>query len=98
MAGMRFLISKICQIFAVIGFLFFQANYVVAASPDDLYFQAQKSYYKLMASDEKQKFRHHWMKTIKMFSKVIDRYPKSNEAYKAEYTTGKLFEDLKSTA
>ena len=98
MAGMRFLISKICQIFAVIGFLFFQANYVVAASPDDLYFQAQKSYYKLMASDEKQKFRHHWMKTIKMFSKVIDRYPKSNEAYKAEYTTGKLFEGLNAVS
>ena len=98
MVVMRFLISKICQIFAVIGFLFFQANYVVAASPGDLYFQAQKSYYKLMASDEKQKFRHHWMKTIKMFSKVIDRYPKSNEAYKAEYTTGKLFEGLNAVS
>ena len=98
MASMRFLISKICQVLAVIGFLFFQANYVVAASPSDLYFQAQKSYYKLMASDEKQKFRHHWMKTIKMFSKVMDRYPKSNEAYKAEYTTGKLFEGLNAVS
>ena len=59
MASMRFLISKICKVLVVIGFLFFQASYVVAASPSDLYFQAQKSYYKLMASDEKQKFRHH---------------------------------------
>ena len=51
-----------------------------------------------MASVEKQKFRHHWMKTIKMFSKVMDRYPKSNEAYKAEYTTGKLFEGLNAVS
>ena len=94
MASMRFLISKICKVLVVVGFLFFQANCVVAASPSDLYFQAQKSYYKLMASDEKQKFRQHWMETIKMFAKVMDLYPKSNEAYKAEYTTGKLFEGL----
>jgi len=94
MVVMRFLISKICKILVVFGFFLIQANHVVAASPRDLYFHAQKSYYKLMASAEKQKFRHHWMKTIKMFSKVMDLYPKSNEAYKAEYTTGKLFERL----
>ena len=97
MVGMRFLTSKICKILVVFGFLLIQANHV-AASPGDLYFHAQKSYYKLMASDEKQKFRHHWMKTIKMFSKVMDRYPKSNEAYKAEYTTGKLFEGLNAVS
>ena len=78
MAIMRYLISKTCKTLTVIGFLFIQANYVVAASPSDLYFQAQKSYYKLMASDEKQKYRHHWMKTIKIFSKVMDHHPKSN--------------------
>jgi len=98
MVGMRFLISKICKMLVVFGFLLIQANHVVAASPSDLYFHAQKSYYKLMASVEKQKFRHHWMKTIKMFSKVVDRYPKSNEAYKAEYTTGKLFEGLNAVS
>ena len=98
MVVMRFLISKICKILVIFGFLLIQTNYVVAASPSDLYFHAQKSYYKLMASVEKQKFRHHWMKTIKMFSKVMDRYPKSNEAYKAEYTTGKLFEGLNAVS
>ncbi len=29
-----------------------------------------------------------------MFSKVVDNYPKSNEAYKAEFTKGKLYEGL----
>ncbi len=97
MVVMRLLVSKICKILVVFGFLLIQANHV-AASPSDLYFHAQKSYYKLMDSVEKQKFRHHWMKTIKMFSKLMDRYPKSNEAYKAEYTTGKLFEGLNAVS
>ena len=29
-----------------------------------------------------------------MFTKVVDNYPKSNEAYKAEFTKGKLYEGL----
>ena len=97
MVVMRLLVSKICKLLVVFGFLLIQANHV-AASPSELYFHAQKSYYKLMDSVEKQKFRHHWMKTIKMFSKLMDRYPKSNEAYKAEYTTGKLFEGLNAVS
>jgi len=59
MVVMQFLISKIYKILFVFGFLLIQANHVVAASPGDLYFHAQKSYYKLMASVEKKKFRHH---------------------------------------
>ncbi len=95
---MRYLIPKICQVLLVFGLLLSQANIAVAASASDLYFQAQKSYYKLKASAEKQKFRHHWMKTIKMFSKVVNRYPKSNEAYRAEFTTGKLYEGLNAVS
>ena len=95
---MRYLISKLCKALAVFGFLFFQANTAMAASAGDLYFQAQKSYYQLMASAEKKKYRHHWMKTIKLFSKVVDRYPESNEAYRAEFTTGKLFEGLNAVS
>ena len=95
---MRYLIPKICKVFAVFSFLLFQANFAMGASAVDLYFQAQKSYYQLMASAEKKKYRHHWMKTIKLFSKVVDLYPKSNEAYRAEFTTGKLFEGLNAVS
>ncbi|MEK9628803.1 MAG: N-acetylmuramoyl-L-alanine amidase [Nitrospinota bacterium] len=82
----------------VCGLLFSLANLAFASPSGDLYFMAQKSYYQLMASEEKKKFRHHWMKTINMFSRVIDLYPKSKEAYKAEFTTGKLFEGLNSVS
>ena len=95
---MRYLIPKICKAFAVSGFLFLQANNALASPAGDLYFQAQKSYYQLMTSAEKKQYRHHWMKTIKLFSKVVDSYPKSNEAYRAEFTTGKLFEGLNAVS
>lgn len=95
---MRSLISKFYLTISVFGILFSQAGLVFAASAGDLYFLAQKSYYHLKASPEKQKFRHHWMKTIKMFSKVVEHYPKSNEAYKAEFTTGKLYEGLSAVS
>ena len=91
---MRSLNSKISISVFVSGLFFAQSNLVFATSASDLYFLAQKSFYQLKASPEKQKLRHHWMKTIKMFSKVVDDFPKSNEAYRAEFTTGKLYEGL----
>ena len=97
MADMRFVNSNFYKVIFVAGLLFCQANFAVAARAlpaGDLYFLAQKSFYQLKAAPEKQKFRHHWVKTIKMFSKVVDRYPKSNEAYRAEFTIGKLYEGL----
>ena len=97
MADMRFVNSNIYEVIFVAGLLFCQANFAVAARAlpaGDLYFLAQKSFYQLKAAPEKQKFRHHWVKTINKFSKVVDRYPKSNEAYRAEFTIGKLYEGL----
>jgi len=94
---MRFLNSNISKVVFAFVLLFAQANFAVAARAlpaSDLYFLAQKSFYQLMAAPEKQKFRHQWMKTVKLFSKVVDHYPKSNEAYKAEFTIGKLYEGL----
>ena len=85
----------------VVGLFFCQANFAVAARAlhaGDLYFLAQKSFYQLMEAPEKKKFRHHWVKTINMFSKVMDRYPKSNEAYRAEFTLGKLYEGLNAVS
>jgi N-acetylmuramoyl-L-alanine amidase len=97
MADMRFVNSNLSKVIFVAGLLFCQANFAGAARAlpaGDLYFLAQKSFYQLKAAPEKQKFRHHWVKTINMFSKVVDRYPKSNEAYRAEFTIGKLYEGL----
>ena len=94
MACMQYLISKISISVFIFGLFFTQSNLVFATSAGDIYFLAQKSFYQLKASPEKQKFRHHWMKTVKMFSKVVDRFPKSGEAYKAAFTIGKLYEGL----
>jgi N-acetylmuramoyl-L-alanine amidase len=101
MADMRFVNSNLYKVIFVAGLLFCQANFAVAARAlpaGDLYFLAQKYFYQLKAAPEKQKFRHHWVKTINMFSKVVDRYPKSNEAYRAEFTIGKLYEGLNAVS
>ena len=63
-------------------------------SSGDLYYLAQKSYYQLMESPDKQKFRHHWDKVIHKFSKVVERYPESPQAYKAVFTMARLYEGL----
>ena len=63
-------------------------------SSGDLYYLAQKSYYQLKGSQDKQKFRHHWENTIRSFSKVVENYPKSPQAYKAIFTIAHLYEGL----
>jgi N-acetylmuramoyl-L-alanine amidase len=63
-------------------------------SSGDLYYLAQKSFYKLKSSPDKQKFRHHWERVIHNFSKVVERYPKSAQAYKAVFTIARLYEGL----
>ncbi len=101
MTDTRFVNSNIFKVIFVAGFLFCQTNFAVAARAlpaSDLYFLAQKSFYQLKAAPEKQKYRHHWMKTISMFSKVVDRYPQSSEAYRAEFTIGKLYEGLNAVS
>jgi N-acetylmuramoyl-L-alanine amidase len=60
----------------------------------DLYYLAQKSYYQLKRSPDKQKFRHHWENVIQQFFKVVKRYPKSPQAYKAVFTMARLYEGL----
>ena len=63
-------------------------------SPEDLYYLAQKSYYTFKGSPDKQQFRHHWEKVIQQFSKVVERHPKSPQAYKAVFTMARLYEGL----
>ena len=98
---MRFVNSNLYKVIFVAALLVSQTNFAVAAralSASDLYFLAQKSFYQLKAAPEKQKFRHNWIKTIKLFCKVVDRYPKSNEAYRAEFTIGKLYDGLNAVS
>lgn len=63
-------------------------------SSEDLYYLAQKSYYTLKGSPDKQQFRHHWEKVIQQFSRVVERHPKSPQAYKAVFTMAKLYKGL----
>lgn len=63
-------------------------------SSEDLYYLAQKSYYKFKGSPDQQQFRHHWEKVIQQFSKVVERHPKSPQAYKAVFTMARLYQGL----
>jgi N-acetylmuramoyl-L-alanine amidase len=63
-------------------------------SAEDLYYLAQKSYYKFKGSTDKQQFRHNWEKVIQQFSKVVEHHPKSPQAYKAVYTMARLYQGL----
>ena len=65
-----------------------------SSSSEDLYYLAQKSYYKFKGSPNKQQFRHYWEKVIQQFSKVVERHPKSPQAYKAVFTMASLYEGL----
>ena len=88
---------KNAAVIAGVLFLCIQVPFAWAgktSSSGDLYYQAQKSYYHLMGSPAKQKFRHHWEKVIQDFSKVQTRFPKSPQAYKAVYTMARLYEGL----
>jgi N-acetylmuramoyl-L-alanine amidase len=63
-------------------------------SSEDLYYLAQKSYYTFKGSPDKKKFRHNWEKVIQQFSKVVELYPKSPQAYKAVFTMARLYQGL----
>ncbi len=81
----------------MVGFVILCASSAWAAksySSEDLYFLAQKSYYHLKGSPDKQQFRHHWENVIQKFSKVVQRYPQSPEAYKATFTMAGLYQGL----
>ncbi len=79
------------------GFVILWASSAWAAksySSEDLYYLAQKSYYQFKGSPDKQQFRHHWENVIQKFSKVVQRYPQSPEAYKATFTMAGLYQGL----
>lgn len=88
---------KFKNVVFVAGLVFLWASSAWAGksySSGDLYYLAQKSFYQLKKSPDKQQFRHHWEKVIQQFSKVVERYPKSPQAYKATFTMAGLYQGL----
>ncbi|MEE8409110.1 MAG: N-acetylmuramoyl-L-alanine amidase [Myxococcota bacterium] len=58
------------------------------------YEQARKQYFALQASEQRQRYRHNWVKVIAAFTRVAGAHPKSDEAARAVYTTAELWSDL----
>ncbi len=65
------------------------------ASPSrQAYERARKHYFALKASEEREKFRHNWLKVIAAFTRVADEHPETAEAASAIYTAAELWSDL----
>lgn len=45
----------------------------------------------LYASTEKMKYRHHWLKCIRLYDAVCKKFPNTDEAARALYRTGRLY-------
>lgn len=75
---------------------------VLAVAPDAqaadgaeaAYRAAQREFWVLKSSPERQKLRHHWRSAAERFEAVASRFPKSDRAPDALYTAGQLFADL----
>jgi N-acetylmuramoyl-L-alanine amidase len=91
---MKFKNAALVVGFAILCLLTSSAWAGKSPSSEDLYYLAQKSYYKFKGSQDKQQFRHHWEKVIQQFSKVVERHPKSPQAYKAVFTMARLYQGL----
>lgn len=63
-------------------------------SPEQLYQNARDDFYALMNSKAKQALRHNWTNCIDKFLKVYSHYPDHPNAYKAVFTSGKLYQKL----
>ena len=80
------------------GASFVEAGRGWSATAEKLYQKAQKSYYSLKGSPEKRAYRNHWLRCIEKFTAVYEKFPGSQEAYKAAFTIAGLFHDLYKTA
>lgn len=58
------------------------------------YQKARAAYYRFKASKEKQKLRHHWQNTAKLFERMAAEHPKSDRVDDSLFTAGKLYYDL----
>src|SRR5690606_33980684 len=58
------------------------------------YEKARGLYFALRASQDKQRFRHNWLRVIGAFRAIYESHPKSDEAPRAAYTAGELWRGL----
>jgi len=75
-----------------------QARESRAGSVETLYQNAQRCFYQLKNSREKQAYRHQWMNCIRKFIFVYERYPSSFQAYNALFTVARLYHQLYGVA
>ncbi|MBL9037735.1 MAG: N-acetylmuramoyl-L-alanine amidase [Archangium sp.] len=69
----------------------------LAAPPsgaDEAYQRAKDAYQKLRTDEGRRKFRHHWLNVAKKFEGVATKYPKSERAAEALYSSGDLYAAL----
>ena len=97
---MRFFLQKLFLVnFIFVIFLFFtlfsEETVLGAPSPASIeYDKARASYYSLLQSKKKMQRRDQWTAVIRKFNLVYRKYFLKNEAYKAVFTIGDLYEQL----
>ncbi|MCK5689500.1 N-acetylmuramoyl-L-alanine amidase [Myxococcota bacterium] len=87
-------IFAILAIFALGGGVSDSAYAATSKAASHDYEKARQSYYRLKSDKKRQRFRHHWQNTIRLFERVSKKHPKSEEAARALYTMGTLWRDL----
>src|SRR5690348_7240472 len=73
---------------------------MVAAAPvpkggaEDLYQDARKYYYALKKDPARRKLRHNWLNVARKFQLVAEKYPQSERAPDALFTSAEMMRDL----
>ncbi len=68
-----------------------RASYASSAADYD---KARSLYYALKENQNKQQYRHHWLKVIAAFRSVVRAHPKSHEAPRAQFMVAELWRSL----
>lgn len=63
-------------------------------SAESAYEGARKAYYSLKADAARRKLRHHWMNVARRFESVATRFPRSEQAPSALFTSAELLSEL----
>ncbi len=87
---------KLVAKLGAVVFLLLLARVTIAAQPqwEHDYQKARDAYYKFKADTQRQKYRHNWKNTARLFEKVAEKYPKSDRADDAVFTAARLYYGL----
>ena len=83
-----------CLALALCFFLSTQASSRTLSKPELMLKEAEKCKRSLYGSAKAKKYRHNWLKCVRLYEKIYARYPRSNEAAWAMYLTGRMFTHL----